>query len=112
MLSGGCWLFTLPFMGKGLQNFKRFELPQATRCIVLVAHQANKNLIGVRPVVLGKHEYSVHRRLIVEINHQPIVSCTYVVQGEFSSLSFASQGVGFQHRSKSKAAYCPTRCGD
>lgn len=60
-------------MGKGLQNFKRIELPQATRCIVPVAHRANKNLIGVRPVVLGKHEYSVHRRLIVEINRQPIV---------------------------------------
>jgi hypothetical protein len=75
MLSGGGWLFRLFFIwwGRGLQNFKRFELPQATRCIVLVAHQANKNLIGVRPVVLGKHEYSVHRRLIVEINHQPIV---------------------------------------
>lgn len=55
------------------EEFKRVSLPIARRTIVPAQHRANKSLIGVCPEQAGRHVYSVHIRLIVELNNQPVV---------------------------------------
>jgi len=56
-----------------LSNFKRVCLTDAVRCGLPGHHQNSKHLVGVKPLVKGKHIYSVHMRLITELNHTPVV---------------------------------------
>lgn len=55
------------------KHFKRISLPKAVRCGLPRQHQKSKDLVGVRPLVSGKHIYSVPIRLITEFNQTPVI---------------------------------------
>lgn len=56
-----------------LSDFKRITLRNATRCGLPRAHQHVKDLIGIKPLEMHIHPYSVNIRLIAELNGQPII---------------------------------------
>ena len=58
---------------KKFQDFKRIAIPSAVRCGLPRQHQGNKNLVGVSPLITGRHNYSVSIRFIVELNGVPVI---------------------------------------
>jgi len=58
---------------RDLKHFKRISLPKAVRCGLPRQHQKTKDLVGIRPLVPGKHIYSVPIRLITEFNQTPVI---------------------------------------
>jgi hypothetical protein len=50
------------------QNGKRVELPNAVRCALPPAQRGNRELVGIRPNIKGRHDYSVHQKLITQFN--------------------------------------------
>jgi hypothetical protein len=48
---------------------KRIELPAATRCGLPPALRGNRELIGIRPNIKGRHDYAVHQKLITRLNN-------------------------------------------
>jgi|GEM_PF-3393534 len=58
---------------KSFKDFKRITVPSGVRCGLPKAHRGSKDLVGVRPLKLGAHIYSVPIRLIVELNGMPVV---------------------------------------
>lgn len=55
------------------KNFKRINLPIATLCGLPRQHKSSKYLVGMRPLLRQNHDYSVHQKLIVEFNNQPVI---------------------------------------
>jgi hypothetical protein len=60
-------------MGTTLSKYKRVHLGEAIRCGLPRQHQASKELVGIAPLIKGKHVYSVNIRLITEFNNTPVV---------------------------------------
>jgi hypothetical protein len=58
---------------KKFQDFKRISIPEAVRCGLPRQHQSSKDLVGVSPLIAGRHNYSVPTRLIVELNGIPVI---------------------------------------
>lgn len=55
------------------QDGKRVELPDANRCSLPPALRSNRELIGIRPNIKGRHDYAVHQKLITEFNKISVV---------------------------------------
>lgn len=58
---------------KKIHDFKRIVVQKAVRCGLPRQHQGKKDLVGVQPLVTGKHIYSVSIRLITELNGTPVI---------------------------------------
>jgi len=73
--SGRPVAFQLSFYpaSRDFKHFKRINIPKAVRCGLPRQHQKSKDLVGVRPLVAGKHIYSVPIRLITEFNQCPVI---------------------------------------
>lgn len=56
-----------------LKEFKRISIPAALITALPKQHRHKPYLIGIRPLVQGKHNYSVHSKLITQFNNQPVV---------------------------------------
>lgn len=55
------------------QDGKRVELPDATRCSLPPATRGNREFIGIRPNIKGRHDYAVHQKLITQYNKVNVV---------------------------------------
>jgi hypothetical protein len=55
------------------QDGKRVELPSAVRCSLPPTLRGNREFIGIRPNIKGRHDYAVHQKLITELNKIPVV---------------------------------------
>ena len=62
--------YTVP--SRNIKHFKRVSLPLAIGCNLPRPHRHKKNLIGLRPTTHG-HDYTVNKKLIVELNHSPVI---------------------------------------
>lgn len=55
------------------QDGKRVELPDATRCSLPPALRGNREFVGIRANVKGRHDYAVHQKLITQFNKINVV---------------------------------------
>jgi hypothetical protein len=55
------------------QEGKRVELPSAQRCSLPPDLRGNREFVGVRPNIKGRHDYAVHQKLIVQFNKISVV---------------------------------------
>lgn len=56
-----------------LKAFKRISIPSALITALPKQHRHKPYLVGIRPLVPGKHNYSVHSKLITQFNNHPVV---------------------------------------
>ncbi len=58
---------------RDMKKFKRVTLPRAEMCPLPRQHRTKKYLIGCKDQIKQAHPYSVHQKLIVEFNNQPVI---------------------------------------